>query len=194
MDGDSARLALDRFPASRQLVEALAFELQRRVHRRDLVLLADERRQHRIDGAIVERRHGSALDDLGLTIARLGARAELHQHPVRLPGIQQPAANLGGLPEADRQQAGRKGIETAGMPRLGGIEQRADLLKRRVRRNAECFVEQQDAVDGAIEPTRHIFQMWDTVLLGFVFVVDVTLGVVLDGFRDERRQTRAALD
>ena len=138
--------ALDRFAAARQLVQPLAFELQGRVHRRHLLLFAQERRQRRVDRTIVQRRYGGALDDFGLAVARLGARAELDEHAIGLAGVQQPAADLGRLPEADRQQPGRKRIEAARVTGLGGAEQRANLLESCVGGNAERFVEQQNAV------------------------------------------------
>ena len=96
---------LDRLAASGQLVQALAFELQRRVHRRDLLLIAEELRQHRIDASRRQRRHRRSLGDFGFSVARRRELAELHQHAVRLSGVQQPAADLGRLSETYRQQA-----------------------------------------------------------------------------------------
>ena len=178
MNDDLARLALDRLAATRQLVQALAFELQRRMHRRHLLLLAQERRQHGIDGAIVQRRHRGALDHLRFAVTRLGALAELHEHAVGLAGVQQPTAHLGRLPEADRQQAGRERIEAAGMPGLGRAEQRARLLQSRVGRDTERLVEQQDAADGAMEARRtardHGLDREIVIASCAVFVVDVT--------------------
>ena len=73
---------------------------------------------------------------------------------VGLAGVQQPAADLGRLPEADRQQAGGERIEAAGMTRLGAPNNAASLLQRGVGRQAERLVEQQNAVDVAMEATR----------------------------------------
>jgi hypothetical protein len=58
------------------------------VHRRHLLLLAEKSRQHRIDGAIVQRRDRSALDHLGLAISGLRTHPQLYEHSIGFPGAQ----------------------------------------------------------------------------------------------------------
>src|SRR3546814_5496871 len=64
------------------------------------------------------------------------------------------AGDLGGLAEADRQQAGRERIEAAGVPGLLGLEEVARTLQGLVRTQPRWLVQQQDAIELALGPAR----------------------------------------
>jgi len=57
------------------------------------------------------------------------------------------ATKPGRFTEAQRQQAGRQGIQCAGMPALGGREKPARLLQGVIGSQPERLVEQQNAID-----------------------------------------------
>src|SRR5581483_2995689 len=68
---------------------------------------------------------------------------------IALVAVEQESGKLRGLPEADRQQAGRDRIEAAGMARLPRVVEPLHALKHRVRGEPLRLVEQQGAVDVA---------------------------------------------
>src|SRR3546814_7176896 len=74
MDSDAARLHLDRLALPRQVIGALAIDLDRRIGRRHLLDRPSEARQHRLD--FRERRpHIARRNNLALGIE---ARSEEH--------------------------------------------------------------------------------------------------------------------
>ena len=149
MDLDLARLHLDRLAAPRLGVQRLAAALQRGVDRRALLDPAGEPGQRGIDRIHGQRRHRAFAQRLALGVVGIGDDAEPGHGLVGLARAQQPAGDLGGFAEADRQQAGGQGVQAAGMAALLGAEQVAHALQRLVRRQPLRLVQQQDAVQPA---------------------------------------------
>ncbi|MNC71548.1 hypothetical protein D3C75_1224910 [compost metagenome] len=71
----------------------------------------------------------------------------MHDGFVALVGIEHVLRELGGLTEAQRQDAGRQWIEAAGVTGLFGIEQPAYLLQGGIGGKTQWLVEQDDATD-----------------------------------------------
>ena len=82
-----------------------------------------------------------------IRVSGIGRGSQLCRHTVALVRIQQVGANLGRLTKTQRQHAGRRRIQTAGMPRFLRIQQSSHHLQRPVRRHARRLVKQQQAVD-----------------------------------------------
>src|SRR5690606_4060637 len=101
LENDAPWRSLDALSPSRELVQALALELQGGMHRRNLPLLALEAAQDLIHSFIRQLGDRCALDDRGFQIAGLGTRTEPHPDPVSFAGIQQPPADFRCVPEAD---------------------------------------------------------------------------------------------
>jgi len=137
--------ALHRDPAAREPIERLTVALERRIHRRDLLLAAQKALQYAGDPGLIEWRHRTALDDLTLCVARRGTLPEPQAEAIRLAPVQQLPRQPCRLPEADRQHAARQRIQAPAMPGLDATGQPAYDLQRGVRGQADGLVEQQHA-------------------------------------------------
>src|SRR5690606_31321155 len=102
---DATGSTIDRDSAPSQLIKTFPFELEGRMHGRDLRLLSLKPLQNPIDILHRQRWDRRALDDRRLTIARFRACAKPHPHAVSLTSAQQSAAHLGGLAEGHWQHA-----------------------------------------------------------------------------------------
>ena len=86
--------------------------------------------------------------DTTFTVSRIRRLTETGSNPVGLVRIQQIAANLGRLTEANRQHAGRGRVEATRMPRFFCLQQALDPLQCMIGRHARGLVQQQYAADG----------------------------------------------
>ena len=145
VNGHLARLALHRPPLARQLVEALAVVVERRVHRRHLPDHADEGAERRLDGRGVERGHRGRLEHRPAQVLGLGHDAEPDGRHVLLVELDQVGRELGRLADQDRQHARGVGIERAAVTDLGGAQHAAEVRHHLERRHARPLVHRQDA-------------------------------------------------
>src|SRR6185437_14040199 len=153
MDLDVARGAFDLLARTRVLVEPAAVHVQRRVHRRRLALMSDERGEHLVD-ALRRNEHLAARGHLAFGIAARRLEAELEHRVVGLARADQEARELGGFAEHERKEPGRERIERAGVAALARAEE--PLRPRERLRGAEArgLVEQQHALAG-VDARRH---------------------------------------
>ena len=133
-------------PVARQVVGALAVDLDGRERRRRLQDLAGEARQQRLDG-LARRAHVAGGDDLALGVVGVGGRAPAHGEAVVLGAVDGVGHGLGRLAQRDRQDAGRQRVERAGVAGLARIEEPAHGADRLRRRHADRLVQHQPAVD-----------------------------------------------
>ncbi|MNF75764.1 hypothetical protein D3C84_578450 [compost metagenome] len=145
-NSNRTRFALHYFACTSQLVQRLAITLERRVHRRYLTDLPTKFGQYSLDIGATNG-HRALLQNFTFGIRRGGGLAQLRQGFVTLVGIEQVLRELGGLTEAQRQDAGRQWIEAAGVTGLFGIEQPAYLLQGGIGGKTQWLVEQDDATD-----------------------------------------------
>ena len=146
VDADAPRRAHDVLAGARALVEAAAADLDRGVHRRDLVVLADARGhggEHRVAGDVLPR---LLVDDDAAAIERVGRRAEARVGDVGLVLAEQERRELGRGADRHRQHAGRDRIERAAVADAVDADTRADVLDGDGRRHAGGLVDDEDAV------------------------------------------------
>src|SRR3984957_4599164 len=110
---DRARLQLDDLAVPRQIIGALALDLDRRILRRGLLDHAGKLRQQ------VPNRRGGGPDVAGLGNATLGIvgipfLAPAHREAIALAAVHHERNRLGGFAERDRQAAGGERVERAG--------------------------------------------------------------------------------
>ena len=135
VDLHRSRLQLDDLARARQIVGAVAVDLDGGVRRRRLQDLAGEARQQRLDG----RPRGAQLAGLrrsALGIVGVGAGAPAHGEAVVLGAVDGVGHGLGRLAERDRQHAGRQRVERAGVAGLARVEQRG--ARRRPPASTSC--------------------------------------------------------
>ena len=111
-DLDGAGNARHLDAGARVVVVGAAAELERGERRRCLDDRADEARQCRFEIGPRKRRVARA-HDFALGVAGGRRRAELHRRDVLLRRVEQRLRELRGIAEAERQEAGRQGIERA---------------------------------------------------------------------------------
>jgi hypothetical protein len=126
VEDDRPRRPLDRLAAAGDLVEALAADLDRGVHRRNLRLWSEEAGQRGLDRGGIER--GGVADGGHLALGVLGLRLDPERDPsdVGLGGPGQVLERLPGGADGDREDAGGGGVEGAGVADLALAEQAAD--------------------------------------------------------------------
>ena len=151
VDHQRARQALDRLAAPRQPIQRLAITLERRIHRRRLLLLTVEAHQYRLDRRGCQRRYRAALDDRPFRVPGLRAFPQQHAEAVALAQCQHLTGYPGRLAEADRQNPGGQRIKAARVPRLDAAGEPAYALQRRVGGQSEGLIEQQDASRRAVQ-------------------------------------------
>jgi hypothetical protein len=101
---DPARRSVDLDAGTGIFVEWAPLVLERRMHRRDLLDLAAEARQHGVEFAAADG-DGLCRHHLTLGIARRRDDTQLHYGTIGLVGVEQVGGELGGFAETERQQA-----------------------------------------------------------------------------------------
>ncbi len=149
VDLDLALRRLDCLAAARLGIQRLAALLQRRIDRRALANASAQRRQRRLQGRRIDRRHRPGTQHRAVGVVAVGAHPEYDLGFIGLSRAQQQPGQLGRLAEAQRQQAGGQRIQATGMAALLGTEQPPRRLQRRVGTHAGRLVEQHDAVEAA---------------------------------------------
>ena len=141
------RCTFNLFPLAGQLVELFALMLQRRVHGRHLIDLTAKTRQDGFD--VLDRKawHLAPLQHSAFGIAGIGNHPQFDPGAIHLVGFQQVRGKLGGLPQADRQQACRHRVQRAGMPGFLRVEQTAHTLQRVIAGEAFRLIQQHHAID-----------------------------------------------
>ena len=150
VNGDGPRLQFDKLALAREIIGALAGDLDRRILRWRLQNIPDKPGQQRGDRAGFGSRVALA-DDLAVGVVGVGLGAPAHGEEIGLLAILHEGHGLGGLAEGDRQNARGQRIERAGVAGLLAI---IDALQARdgLRRgHADRLVEHDPAVDdGAV--------------------------------------------
>ena len=144
-DVDRRRRALDHSALAVEPVQGLAVDLLRRSHRRDLVDGAAEQGQHRFDGRLCQMPGRPRFDHLARRVVAVGEHTQDDRRGVVLVAAAEVLHQPRGLPEAEHQQAGGRGIEGATMADATGAEQPADLVDDVMRGPAGVLVEQQQS-------------------------------------------------
>src|SRR5262245_10057178 len=90
------------------------------------------------------------LEDCPGQILRLGHQAEPDGRDVLLVEVDEVRGELRPLPDQDRQNAGRLGIERATVADLGRAQQAAQMCDHLERRDPGALVDGQDAGAGAL--------------------------------------------
>src|SRR3569832_2430334 len=119
---DRAGCQFHDFAVPSEVISALALDLDRRITRRDLLVLSGEPGQQGLDGlpawALVRRRGDLALDVVGVALL-----APAHGEAIALAAVHDEGNRLGGFSQRDRQAAGGERVEGAGMSRTLGVDQ-----------------------------------------------------------------------
>jgi len=116
------------------------------MHGRDLILLTHESRQHFTHARFVKiDRAGAGY--FAFAIERSRDFTQLDRGPIAFVGIQHALRELGGLAKTQRQEAGRKWIEHAGMPAFFCRKQPATFLQSAITRKTKGLVEQEHAIN-----------------------------------------------
>ena len=151
VDADAPGRALDLLAAPGQLVEPPAADLHGRHHRRELLDLAEECRDHRLDLRLVDR-HRSPVDHLSRRVEGRGRDAEHDGAPVSLAGVLEEAQQPRRASEPHEEHARRVGIERPGVPDAPLVVDLADLRHDVVRGPAGGLVDDDHAVRGHERP------------------------------------------
>ena len=151
---DRPGLQIDGLAVPRQIIGALALDLDRGILRRDLLDYAGKARQQ--GGNRLRRGPESSLV---LTVAALGIvgiafLAPGHRETIALAAVHHERNRLGGFPERDRQPAGSQRIEGAGVAGALGLEQPLHHRDRLRRGHADRLVEHHPAMDVALVAPR----------------------------------------
>src|SRR5450759_4078902 len=149
MNLDRPGLQFDGLPVTRQIIGALALDLDGGVLRRNLLDQAGEPRQQ-----FPDRLGGgpdlAGLDDLALSIVGIAFLAPGDREAVALAAVHHERDGLGSLAERDRQAPGGERIEGSGMAGALGLEQPLHHRDRVGRGHADRLVEHDPAVDVAL--------------------------------------------
>src|SRR5258707_5053563 len=146
MNFDWPRLQLDALAVARQIIGALALDLDRGISRRDLLDQAGEPRQQapdRISGGPAV----AGLDNPALGIVGIAFLAPSDRKAIALAAVHHERNGLGGLAQGDRQAPGGERIHRAGVGRAFGLEQALHDRDRVGRGHADRLVEHDPAVD-----------------------------------------------
>jgi len=103
--------------------------------------------QDRLNFVTGQSRHRTLFQNLAFRIGGGGFLSQPHAGTVDLVGVQQMLGKLGGLSEADRQQAGSQRVKTAGMAGFFSLEQPTDFLQGLIGGHAFGLVEQENTVE-----------------------------------------------
>ncbi len=155
MNLDRPRLQFHGLAVPRQIVGALALDLDRRILRRDLLDQAGESRQQVPDrfrrGPLI-----AGLGHLSFGIVGIAFLAPGHREAIALAAIHHEGNRFGGFAERDRQAAGGERIEGAGMAGALGRKQPLQHRDRMGRGHADRLVEHDPAMDVALVAARLI--------------------------------------
>ena len=127
-----------------EIVGALTLDLDGGEARRNLLDLADEGRQGRLD-RLSGRTDVARGDRAPLGVVGIGLDAPGHLEAVGLAAVHDEGDRLGRLTEGDRQDAGGQRVEGAGMAGLLGIEQALHHRHGLGRSDADALVEHHPA-------------------------------------------------
>ena len=143
MHDDVARRAFDLPALACKVVQLLAVDLYRRVHRRDLLLRSDKA-AHRTLHRIFRRDPVAGLHDLAGHILRIRAVAERKARDILLVLRCGEIRRLGRAADEHRQNAGRERIERAAVTDFPRVQDAAQLGHHIMRGEALRLVHQQD--------------------------------------------------
>ena len=149
LDVHGPALQGDRLSVARQVIGALALDLDRRIARRDLLDPADKARADRGDGVA----RGPLRADFyhaAFRVVGIALLAPAHGEAIGLTAVDDERHGLGRLAERDRQATGGKRIERAGMAGALGREQPLDHGNRVRRGHADGLVEHDPAMHVAL--------------------------------------------
>src|ERR1700677_2715894 len=146
MNDDFARRNFELRAPARQIVGALAADLDRRIGRRGLLDRPEKTRQHRRDLARRRANVGTS-DDYALGVVGVGFFAPSDGETIGLGSVLHDGNRLGRLAQSYRENSGRQRIQGAGMARLLGVEEVFDLGDRLGRGHADRLVQIDPAVD-----------------------------------------------
>jgi hypothetical protein len=147
VDLHGTRFELDGFTLAREIVSALAVDLDRREGGWSLHDLADEGREECLD-RITRRRDIAAFDDLTFRVVGIGFGAPSYGEAIGFLAVDRVRDRFGRLAERDRQDTRGEWIERAGVARLLRLEQPAHLADGLRRRHPDGLVEDDPAIDG----------------------------------------------
>ena len=145
MDRHRPRRKIRRLAVAREIIGALAIDLDRRKGRRRCRIVPVKRGS----GARIAARPGRApmARDLAVGIVGVGFRAPEHGEAIGLLAVLHERHGLGRLAESDRQNARGQRVERAGVAGLLGVEQALQLRDGMGRGHADRFVEHDPAID-----------------------------------------------
>ena len=156
VDARPTRRQMHRLAGAGQVVGPPAADLDRRVARRNLLDVADETGDRRLDLGPV-RASGGGVDHLALGVVRGPLLAPADGEVIGLGRRHDAANGLGRLAQCDRQHAACEGVEGAGVAELGGTGGAAHRLYGGEGAHAHRLVEVEPAMQRppAASSTRH---------------------------------------
>ena len=131
---------------ARQVIGALAVDLDGAELRRDLIDLTDKGRKGRAHGLDIGA-DVRAAGDLALAVEAVGRNPPVDGEAIDLLRLHHEGDGLGRLTQGDGQDAGGQRIKRAGVAGLLGVKQAADLGDGLGGAHAERLVETDPAVD-----------------------------------------------
>ncbi len=155
MDLHRPRRQFDVLAVARQIIGALALDLDRGVFGGDLFDQPGESRQQ-LPNRFRRGPNVARTDDAALGVGGVGLLAPGDHEAIALAAVHHIRNGLGGLAERDRQAAGGERIERAGMTCASRLEQTLDDRDRLSRRHADRLVEHDPAMDVALVAARLI--------------------------------------
>ena len=126
MHRDGARGALHGFALARSLIKRLAVDLYRRIHGRQLHLVAQKLRQNGFQLRFAHGDRGSFQRRAG-HIAGIRAQAQPNGSLVGFIVVQLAVGCCGGPADKHSQHTRSHGVQRAGMPQLAGAQHTAQL-------------------------------------------------------------------
>ena len=143
-----ARLAFHGHALTRQLIQRLTVDLDRRVHGRHLHLRADKLRQHS-QQFLLSGGDGGSLQHRAGAIAGIGTCAQTQGGAVGLVVVQLQIHRLAGTAAEHRQNAGGHGVQCTAVPQLAGAQHAAQLCNHIKAGPVHGLVYDQDALHHA---------------------------------------------
>src|ERR1700694_1839089 len=145
---DRPRLQFDGIAVARQIIGALALDLDGGILRRDLLDPGGGLRQQ-VPDRTGTRPAIAGVGDPALGIVGVAFLAPAHRKAIALAAVHHERNRLGGLAQGDRQAPGGEWIERARMSGAFGLEQPLHDRDRMGRGHADRLVEHDPAVDVA---------------------------------------------
>ena len=128
MDTYRPRGPFNDLTLARQLIKPLAVFLERGVHRRHLLDVADKTRKQIFPLRARQLGDRCCGRDAAFPISRIRRLTKPGSNPICLIRIEQKPTNLGRLAEANRQHAGSGRVQAARMPGFFRLQQALDPL------------------------------------------------------------------